>query len=134
MAATYNLSTAVGKCRLYAADTNIVEAIFDDDEWQVFLDDRGGNVFLAAADGLEAMAADASKVAVVMKNDVNVTDPTKMAQQLADRAIALRSRAATSSGATQVVATDRVFVPAQTAIASQSEAVDALAGGNQDPW
>lgn len=134
MAATYDTSTALGKARLFAADTNIQEAIFDDDEWQVFLDAEGQSPLLAAAMGLDAMAADAAKVAVVMKNDVNTTDPTKMSQILADRAAALRSRAAAGSGSTAVMANDPIFVPSRTADGASNAATTALAGGNQEPW
>lgn len=132
--ATYDPTTALGKARLYAADTDTADAIFEDDEWTVFLDAEGQNPILAAALGLEVMAADAAKIAVITKNDVVSTDPTKVAQQLSDRAAALRSRAAASSSSTAVMAIDRVFVPASTATADASESQTETAGGNMEPW
>jgi hypothetical protein len=134
MAATYDTATALGKARLFAADTNVLEAIFDDDEWQVFLDAEGQSPLLAAALGLETMAADAAKVAIITKNDVVSTDPSKIAQQLSDRAAALRSRAAAGSGSTAVMVNDAIFIPSRTADGTSNAETTALAGGNQEPW
>ena len=134
MAATYDLTTSIGKARLFAADTNILEAIYDDEEWQTLLDAEGQSPLLAAALGLDTMASDAAKVAVIMKNDVNATDPTKMAEQLRASAANLRFRAAAGSGSTVVMANDPIFVPSRTAAGIANAETSALAGGNQEPW
>ena len=55
-AATYEISTDIGKIRLAIADTDIARAWFSDEELQSFLDDTGA-VMLAAGRALRSMAA-----------------------------------------------------------------------------
>jgi hypothetical protein len=134
MATTYSLSTDIGKCRLLASDTNVHNAIWDDDEWQAFLDFEGQSVLLAAALGLDTMAGDAAKVAIVTKNDAIGTDPSKVPGLLQAAAAALRTRASASSGSTAVVVTDPVFVPSRTPTGQSDADTLASTGGNQNPW
>jgi len=54
---TYVLATATGRVRLAIADTDVTDAIFDDDEVQEFLRQVDNNEDLAAARALRAMAA-----------------------------------------------------------------------------
>lgn len=127
MTVTYDLSTSIGKCRLLAADTNTQEYVFSDEEWQVFLDLFGDNLHLAAAAGLDAMAADAAKIAIVTNRDKIETDPTAVGKQLRDAAAALRTAAtgAATGAGTLVSAPDRIFTPPVT---SGNEP------GNLEPW
>lgn len=69
MAATYNLlssSTTVvdrSKVRLYARDTNVDRAVFDDIEWDTFIAaSPSGNLRLAAAWGLRSLAVDTARL------------------------------------------------------------------------
>lgn len=60
MTATYNLSDNIGKVRLKIGDTDVSpssDAVFTDEEIEVFLDDNSSNINLAAADAAEAWAA-----------------------------------------------------------------------------
>ena len=60
MAHTYDLTTNIGKVRLYIGDTDITpttDAQFSDEEIQVFLDQAGGGILLAASYALEAWAS-----------------------------------------------------------------------------
>lgn len=90
---TYDLSTNLGKCRLFCLDSNRDDFIFTDAELQVFLDTFTGSPMLAAAFALDVIAGDAAKVAVATKNDNQSTDPTKMSDLLAARAATLRKQA-----------------------------------------
>lgn len=65
MAATYDLTTDVGKCRLRIPDTQVANAMFSDEELQVFLNDHADEDnadLLAAADALEIIAGDPARV------------------------------------------------------------------------
>ncbi|WP_395089297.1 hypothetical protein [Armatimonas sp.] len=90
---TYDLSTTVGKTRLFCTDTFQADYVFTDAELQVFLDTFDSSPMLAAAFALDNIAADASKIAVITKNDNQSTDPSKMPELLAARAKTLRSLA-----------------------------------------
>lgn len=60
MTATYDLATDIGKVRLYINDKDVTpatDAHFTDEELQVFLDNNDDDIYLAAADALEAWAA-----------------------------------------------------------------------------
>jgi len=54
---TYDLSTNVGKTRLRAGDTDLIDPWHEDEELQVFLSDVGENTVLAAALALRSQAA-----------------------------------------------------------------------------
>ncbi len=56
MSATYDLTTDVGKVRLLISDKDIANAVFSDEELEVFLTSEG-SVKLGAAAALEAWAA-----------------------------------------------------------------------------
>lgn len=125
MSATYDLSTTRGKTRLHAADTNTSNAVFSDDELDYFLTLAGDNPLLAAALALETAATDAARVAIIVRNDSQSSDPTRVAEQLQERAQRLRIQAtATDGGAVLVADRDPIFVPA----ASTTER------GNMEPW
>lgn len=57
MTTSYDLSTDVGKVRLIIGDTDITNAVFTDEELEVFLAMQSDNINLASADALEAWAA-----------------------------------------------------------------------------
>lgn len=118
---TYDLSTALGKTRLFCLDTNRGDYIYSDAELQVFLDTFAGSPMLAAAFAIDGYATDAAKVAIATKNDNQSTDPTKMPELLAARAKTLRDMA--GSDATFVAsilsdvadgAPDRIFTTDET--------------------
>ena len=134
MATTYDLSTDRGKCRLLASDTNVHDAIFEDDEWDAILAMESDNVYLAAALGLDTMAGDAAKVAIITKNDALGTDPSKVPALLQAAAAVLRTRSSAGSGSTGVIETDPIFVPARTPTGQSDADTLASTGGNQNPW
>ena len=113
---TYDLSTSLGKTRLFCLDSNRDDFIFSDAELQVFLDTFVGSPMLAAAFALDVIAGDAAKVAVATKNDNQSTDPTKMSELLASRAATLRRQAgsdpvfvASIMAAVETDSPDRIF-------------------------
>lgn len=57
MAATYDLTTNIGKVRMLISDTDITAAHFTDEEITAFLTMASNSVKLAAAYALEAWAA-----------------------------------------------------------------------------
>lgn len=56
MSVTYDITNDIGKVRLITGDNNIADAIFTDEEIQIFLD-TGGSVNFASAMLLEAWAS-----------------------------------------------------------------------------
>lgn len=69
MAATYNPGTDIGKIRLFIGDTDVdpeSDAIFTDEELQVFLDIEG-SVRSAAAAAIEALANDKARTAKMLR-------------------------------------------------------------------
>lgn len=61
MTATYDLSTDIGKIRLYCLDRDIADPVFTDEELQAFLTQEG-DVKLAAAAALDFIAGDMAMV------------------------------------------------------------------------
>ncbi len=57
MTVTYDLTTNIGKVRLTIGDKDTADAVFSDEELQVFLDAESDNLNRAAANALEAWAA-----------------------------------------------------------------------------
>lgn len=125
MTLTYDLTTSIGKTRLYATDTDLSNAIFSDDELQVFLDGTGDAPMLAAAMALDTLAGDAAKLAIKTRQDSISTDPTEVPVQLRAQAERLREQyAANSAGALTVIdPPDAVFV-----LPNDPDT------GNMDPW
>lgn len=65
MPATYDIKTEQGKVRLLISDIGGKDGkqfIFEDDEIQMFLDERGGVPKLAAADALRTVAGNEAQV------------------------------------------------------------------------
>lgn len=92
VAATYNPATSLGQVRFFAADTNIASAIWSDAELNQLLLLQP-NPMLAAALALIAGAADASKLAIISKNDSTSTDMSKLSAAMLASAAALEDRA-----------------------------------------
>jgi len=91
---TYDPATDQGKVRLLAQDTDVRgEWIFTDDEIQAFLDLNGGNIFYAAAQGLEVIAASEIYVQKRIKILDLWTDGPRQAEQLIALAKSYRERA-----------------------------------------
>ena len=92
MTATYDLTTSIGKVRLNIGDTTIANAFFSNEEIQVYLTMESGDINLASADCLEAMAAayvsnpDSEKIGDYNYAQTNVTKMLKMAATLRLRA------------------------------------------------
>jgi len=94
MAATYTLSTDIGKVRLYASDTNIANTAFSDEEWQIFIDNaQGSNLRLAAAWGLRTLARDLARLGhwkdAGVSNDAAADMAVTLAEWLEQQALAV---------------------------------------------
>lgn len=67
MAATYDLSTSVGKVRLKIGDTDTSNPIFQDAELEYFLTEQGGQIVPAAVAALTAILVNRAYLAKRMK-------------------------------------------------------------------
>lgn len=93
MTATYDLTTAVGKSRLYSKDTNLTSPRFSDEEIQEFLSMEGGDPRLAAAVSLELTAADKTLMAKVKAIEgIQFEDTATLAAALMTLATNLRKQ------------------------------------------
>lgn len=92
MAATYDLSTNVGKIRLLIPDKDVANATFQDDEIEYFLASEGGNIRFAAALALEIAAVDEVLTFKVLKSGTDSVDGSKTADALMKRAAWLRGQ------------------------------------------
>ena len=94
MAATYDITTDVGKVRLKIGDTDVTpasDAVFTDEELTLFLTEHSSNINLAAADALEAWAAkygasaDSEKIGDYSYTQKIIDKMLKMAEQLREK-------------------------------------------------
>ncbi len=94
MSANYDLSTNVGKVRLIIGDTDVhpeTDAVFTDEELTYFLTENGNNVYLAAADALEAWAVkyatnpDSEHIGDYSYTQKAVANFNKLAKELRER-------------------------------------------------
>ena len=108
MTFTYDLATVVGQARLYSQDTVEANSIFSDEELQVFLDNNENNVYGAASDALEIIAANQAYVLKVIKNNGLETDGAATAEALRASAANFRAKASSNSG---TIETGVVIVP-----------------------
>jgi len=99
---TYDPTTPLGKTRLYAQDTVTANAIFTDEELNAFLTINGQNVFLAAADALDIIAANQAYVLKVISNNGLSTNGAAVASSLQATARVWRDKALTSDGTTAI--------------------------------
>lgn len=100
MTFTYDPLTTLGKTRLYAQDTAVANAIFSDAEIQSFLDINAQNVFLAAADALDIIAANQAYVLKVISNNGLSTNGASVASSLQATARVWREKGMISDGTT----------------------------------
>lgn len=97
MTISYVLSTNVGKVRLAIGDKDITNAVFTDEEIEIFLAAQSDNINRASADALEAWAATYAANADSEKiGDYNYT------QKIADKMLALAKRLRDTDAATPV--------------------------------
>lgn len=98
MVFTYDPTTVLGKTRLYAQDTVTANAIFTDEELNAFLTINGNNVFLAAADALDIIAANQAYVLKVISNNGLSTNGPAVAASLRETAKTWREKALSNIG------------------------------------
>jgi hypothetical protein len=92
MSATYDVTTDIGKIRLFIGDTDVTpasDAIFTDEELQVFLDIEG-SVRSAAAAAIEALANDSARTAKMLRTLNFQKDTRQAAKAMLDTAQRLR--------------------------------------------
>ncbi len=97
MTATYDLATTVGQVRLQIGDTDVTpasDAIFTDEEIQVFLDANSDNVLLASAQALESLAASTARLAKLTRTLNWTEDTRKVSEDLLSAARQLRDQEA----------------------------------------
>lgn len=63
MSFSYNLANNIGKLRLKIQDTSATKTLFSDEELQVFLDETGADLNLAAANASDVLASRAAQLA-----------------------------------------------------------------------
>jgi hypothetical protein len=93
MAATYDLSTDVGKVRAIIPDPDIGDATFSDEELEAYLTIEAGSLKRAAAMALEVKGTDEAFVLKVLKRLDVQTDGAKLGDFALKRAAALRAQA-----------------------------------------
>lgn len=99
---TYDVTTALGKTRLYAQDTVSANAIFSDEEITSFLAINSNNIFLAAADALEIIAANQAYVLKVITNNGLTTNGPAVAAALQATARQWRAKGLISDGTADI--------------------------------
>jgi hypothetical protein len=94
MAATYDLSTLVGKVRLLITDTDVDNPIFQDAEITAFLTMQSNNVKLAAAQALDVIASSEVLTQKVLKTLDLQTNGAAVAKEIRAHAAELRRQVA----------------------------------------
>jgi hypothetical protein len=94
MTQTYDPSTLIGTTRLLSQDTNVPDAIFEDEEYLALLNLSGSNALLAAASALDIIAANEIYVQKRIKLLDLATDGVQEGQQLHALAESYRDRVA----------------------------------------
>lgn len=90
---TYDVTTAIGLCRLYMTDTDTGNLIFSDTEVTSLLNNNNGDPVLAASDGLLIMATDKAKLSIVLSIGTFGHNPVAVAKQFLAMSKELRDRA-----------------------------------------
>ena len=93
MSFTYDLATNLGKLRLMIRDTDIANPerqLFQDNEISFFLSQNNQTLRLAAADALEALAANAALLAKIEQIGSYKIDSTRMAEAIRKQATRYR--------------------------------------------
>lgn len=86
MSYTYNVNTNIGKVRLYAQDNVEASAAFSDEELQIFLDAKGGDVYRAASMAMIVLAGNKAKLAIRRSAGDYSEDLTALAKSLREQA------------------------------------------------
>lgn len=98
MVFNYDVETDMGKVRLLIGDTVQATALFQDAEITAFLGLNGDDVRLAAAQGLETIAANQVMVLKVISLQGLSTDGASVARELRQQAASLREQSASGMG------------------------------------
>ena len=98
MAITYDVSTDLGKARLLSFDTDTTNPIYQDEEHQAFLDLNAGNIRLAAAQAIDAIAGNEAYVQKMIKMLDLMTNGPQTAMALRAAADELRRQVYEGSG------------------------------------
>jgi hypothetical protein len=110
-ATSYDVTTDAGKVRLLCQDTDPTNAYFSDREIDAFLSLEAGNVRLAAADALDAIAS--SETLILKKisqlSGSLVTDGPAVAKALREHAKALREQVAAGVAEEAAISIDGLF-------------------------
>lgn len=95
-AATYEVGTDTGKVRLLCQDTDTADPYFTFEEIQAFLDLESGDVRLAAAQALDAIASSETLILKKIRQlgGALETDGPAVAKSLREHAAALRKQVA----------------------------------------
>lgn len=93
MTATYDLGTDIGKVRLLIPDTDTDDALFSDEELQVFLDLEDDEIEGAVARALETIAGDQMLVfRVNVRSDDGTVTASETTKLMLQRAREFRER------------------------------------------
>jgi hypothetical protein len=98
MSVSYDVSTDLGKTRLLTFDTDTTNPIYQDEEHQAFLDLNAGNVRLAAAQAIDAIAGNEAYVQKMIKMLDLMTNGPQTAMALRAAADELRRQVYEGSG------------------------------------
>lgn len=96
MALSY--ATDMARVRLLINDTDVVDPVFSDNEINAFLVLEGGSVKLAAAQALDTIADDEALTSKVVRSQDVATNGASVAEQLRQRAKALREQGRGEAG------------------------------------
>jgi hypothetical protein len=98
MVFNYDVETTLGQVRLLIGDTVQADALFQDAEISALLTLNGDDVRLAAAQGLETIAANQIMVLKVISNQGLSTNGAAVAAELRNQAKSLREQVAAGYG------------------------------------
>lgn len=97
--------------RLLTGDKAVDDYIFTDDEMESFLELNNGNVYYAAADALDAIAANAAYILKVLTILDVTTNGQATAEAIRASAVALRAKADADAANTIVCGVANVATP-----------------------
>lgn len=98
MSVTYDVTNPVGQVRLLCFDTDITQALLQDEEYTALLGLNGSSIRLAAAQAVDILAANEAYVQKFLKTIDVSTDGSKTAGSLQAYAAELRRQEYEGSG------------------------------------